>query len=283
MVRYFSCKCLGVQIKIIKRFFFITIACFFIFLPFIVHEETSQNLGHFFRCLSYSPSTIDTSVGALGKMSTSHLLGTDDQGRDVFVRLIYGARESIVSSFCFTMLTIIFACLFGFAQAFLGKKCDIAIYTTSNILVSFPHTYLFLLTMSFFDYSFSWFVVAMSFLSWIPLSRIIASECMKIRSYPYVIASYLLGCSFWHIFKKHVFKELCPHFKVSVPILMGYSMITLTSFDFLGLSLNIVTLGDILIQGKQHFLYAPQILVSGCLTLTLIVLCCNIVTKNNNF
>lgn len=195
--------------------------------------------------------------------SSSHLLGTDANGRDILSRLIHGFRICLSFSLCLTVLGTLLGILIGGIQGYLGRYFDTLFQRGIEIWSSLPFLYVVILIGSIYGRSFLLLILIMAAFNWISLSYYMRAEFLKLRSMPYVKAASMLGLSHRHLF----FKEILPNALTPVVTLFPFTLIggigSLTSLDFLGFGLQPPTpsWGELMSQGLNH-LYAPWISIS---------------------
>ncbi len=185
-------------------------------------------------------------------------LGTDDQGRDVIARLIYGFRISVIFGLILTLLSSIVGVVAGAVQGYFGGWTDLLFQRFIEIWTSIPTLYLLIILAAFITPSF-WLLLGILLLfSWTALVGVVRAEFLRGRNFEYVRAARALGLSD----RKIMFKHLLPNAMVAtitfMPFIVSGSITTLTALDFLGFGLppGSPSLGELLAQGKAN-LQAP--------------------------
>ncbi|MGI9463099.1 MAG: ABC transporter permease [Aestuariivirgaceae bacterium] len=185
-------------------------------------------------------------------------LGTDDQGRDVIARLIYGFRISVIFGLILTVLSSIVGVTAGAVQGYFGGWTDLLFQRFIEIWTSIPTLYLLIILAAFITPSF-WLLLGILLLfSWTALVGVVRAEFLRGRNFEYVRAARALGLSD----RKIMFKHLLPNAMVAtitfMPFIVSGSITTLTALDFLGFGLppGSPSLGELLAQGKSN-LQAP--------------------------
>ncbi len=208
--------------------------------------------------------------------SSVNPLGTDDRGRDVFARLLYGLRYGMIYAIAVWFLTFIFGVSVGGVMGFFGGKVDFLGQRVVEVLSTVPQFFLLIILISIFQPNL-WLLVFVSCLfGWIPISYYARGEFLKNRKQPYVEAAESLGVSKWVIIFKHVLpNSLTPVITFS-PFVIAANITALASLDFLGFGLEIPTpsWGEMLAQAQKHFTIAWWLAVypSICLFSTLTLL-----------
>jgi microcin C transport system permease protein len=185
-------------------------------------------------------------------------LGTDDQGRDVVARLIYGFRISIIFGLILTVLSSVIGVVAGAIQGYFGGWTDLLFQRFIEIWTSIPTLYLLIILAAFIEPSF-WLLLGILLLfSWTALVGVVRAEFLRGRNFEYVRAARAMGLSD----RKIMFKHLMPNAMVAtitfMPFIVSGSITTLTALDFLGFGLppGSPSLGELLSQGKSN-LQAP--------------------------
>lgn len=191
-------------------------------------------------------------------------LGTDDQGRDVLARLIYGFRISVLFGLILAGLSSIVGIFAGAVQGYFGGWTDLIFQRFIEIWSSLPHLYLLIIVSSIITPSFFILLGILLLFSWVSLVHVVRAEFLRARNFEYVNAARALGLSN----SKIMFRHLLPNAMVAtltfLPFVLNASITTLTSLDFLGFGLppGSPSLGELLLQGKSH-LQAPWLGLTG--------------------
>ena len=185
-------------------------------------------------------------------------LGTDDQGRDVVARLIYGFRISVLFGLTLTLLSSIIGVAAGAVQGYFGGVVDLGFQRFIEIWSGLPVLYLLIIMASFIEPSFWWLLGLMLLFSWMGLVDVVRAEFLRARNFDYVRAARALGVSDRLIILRHVLPNATVATITFLPFILNGSITTLTSLDFLGFGLppGSSSLGEILAQGKAN-LQAP--------------------------
>lgn len=186
--------------------------------------------------------------------SIENLLGTDDHGRDVLARLIYGFRLSVVFALGLTILGIIMGVVAGAIQGYFGGKLDLFAQRLIEIWSSMPELYLLIIFASIFTPSMLLLLVILSLFGWMGLADYVRAEFLRGRNMDYVLAARAMGVSNRAIMFKHLLPNSLTPVVTFLPFRISGAIIALTSLDFLGLGVPPPTpsLGDLLAQGKDN-------------------------------
>lgn len=196
-------------------------------------------------------------------------LGTDDQGRDVLARLIYGFRISVFFGLILTIFSSIIGIAMGAIQGFFGGKVDLLLQRFIEIWSGLPTLYILIILSSLVVPNFWWLLFIMLLFSWLSLVAVVRAEFLKARNLGYVRAAQALGVSDSGIIFKHILPNAFVASMTFIPFLLNGAITTLTSLDFLGLGLppGSASLGEMLGQAKNN-LHAPWLAASVFITLT---------------
>lgn len=227
-----------------------------------------------FPLINFSYDTINYQMieAAPSKPNSQNLLGTDDQGRDVFARILYGTRISLLFGFILSFFSLILSILIGSVQGYFGGKIDIFGQRFIEIWSTMPVLFLLIILSSIITPGFFSLLFLILLFSWVSLSGLIRAEFLRLKNFDFVIASKALGSSNFRIITKHILPNSLAIILANLPFLLSGSIITLTSLDFLGLGLpsGSPSLGELLAQGKNN-IQAYHLGVCGFLTISIIL------------
>lgn len=186
--------------------------------------------------------------------SRQNLLGTDDRGRDVLARLIYGFRLSICFGFALTLVGTCLGIAAGAVQGYFGGKTDLFFQRFIEIWGAMPELYLLIIFASIFKPSITLLLVLLSVFGWMGLSDYVRAEFLKGRNLEYVKAARALGVGNVTIMYRHLLPNGMTPVITFLPFRMSGAILALTSLDFLGLGVppSTPSLGELLAQGKNN-------------------------------
>jgi len=195
--------------------------------------------------------------------SRQHWLGTDESGRDVLARLIYGFRNCMSFSLFLTLITALFGVVIGGIQGYLGGKMDFVLQRVIEIWSSLPFLYVVIVIASIYGRGFWILVMVLSLFSWIGLSYYLRAEFLKLKGLTYVNVARSLGFSPLRIFFRHILPNALTPVVTILPFSLIGGITALTSLDFLGFGLNPPTpsWGELLQQGLDN-LFAPWLAIA---------------------
>jgi microcin C transport system permease protein len=220
--------------------------------------------------IRYSYDTINyaLTVPAPAPPSRENWLGTDDQGRDLLARLIYGFRISVLFGLTLTILSSIVGIAAGAVQGYWGGWVDLLFQRGIEIWSGLPVLYLLIILASLVEPTFWWLLGLMLLFSWLALVGVVRAEFLRARNFDYVRAARALGVRPAVIMFRHVLPNAMVATLTFMPFILNGSITTLTSLDFLGFGMppGSPSLGEILAQGKAN-LQAPWIGITGFVVL----------------
>lgn len=205
--------------------------------------------------------------------SADNWLGTDDRGRDVVARLLYGFRVSVLFGLALTITGVILGVVAGAIQGYFAGKVDLFFQRFIEIWGSMPELYLLIIFASIFEPGFGLLLILLSLFGWMGLSDYVRADFLRNRNLEYVQAARALGLSNGQIIWRHVLPNSLTPVVTFLPFRMSAAILALTSLDFLGLGVPPPTpsLGELLAQGKNN-LDAWWIATSTFVVLTMTLL-----------
>jgi len=207
---------------------------------------------------SYDTVNYELTIPAPAPPSDLNWLGTDDQGRDVAARLIYGFRISVLFGLTLTFFSSIIGIASGAVQGFFGGLTDLLFQRFIEIWSGLPTLYLLIILASVVEPNFWWLLGLMLLFSWMTLVGVVRAEFLRARNFDYVQAAKALGVNDRTIMFKHILPNAMVATITFLPFILNGSITTLTALDFLGFGLpaGSPSLGELLNQGKAN-LQAP--------------------------
>lgn len=189
-----------------------------------------------------------------------NILGSDDQGRDIFTRLIYGFRVSLLFGLALTIGASLIGIFAGAVQGYFGGKIDLLLQRFIEIWSNLPVLYLLIILSSMIEPSFGWLLAIMLTFSWMTLTGVVRAEFFRTRTLDYVRAAEALGVPTYRIIWKHMLPNAMVATVTYLPFILNGSIATLTSLDFLGFGLppGSASLGELITQAKNN-IQAPWI------------------------
>lgn len=189
-----------------------------------------------------------------------NIFGSDDQGRDIFTRLLYGFRVSLLFGLALTIGASLIGIFAGAIQGYFGGKVDLVLQRFIEIWSNLPVLYLLIILSSMIEPSFGWLLAIMLTFSWMTLTSVVRAEFFRTRTLDYVRAAEALGVPTYRIIWKHMLPNAMVATVTYLPFILNGSIATLTSLDFLGFGLppGSASLGELITQAKNN-IQAPWI------------------------
>jgi len=186
--------------------------------------------------------------------SRENWLGTDDRGRDVLARLVYGFRLSVLFGLALTVVGTLFGMFMGAVQGYFGGRLDLFLQRASEIWGSMPELYLLIIFSSIFRPGALLLLLVLSLFSWMGLADYVRAEFLRGRNLEYVTAAKALGVGNWTIMYRHLLPNGLTPVITFLPFRISSAILALTSLDFLGLGVppTAPSLGELLAQGKAN-------------------------------
>ncbi len=224
--------------------------------------------------IPYSYDTINYDLGrpAPSPPSADNWLGTDDQGRDVLARIIYGFRLSVLFGLTLTLFSSLIGIAAGAVQGYFGGKTDLIFQRFIEIWGGMPVLYLLIIMASLVQPNFWWLLLLMLLFSWMSLVHVVRAEFLRARNLDYVRAAKALGARDSLIIVRHILPNAMVATMTYLPFVLNHAITTLTALDFLGFGLppGSPSLGELLNQGKNN-LEAPWLGLSAFAVLGLLL------------
>ncbi|TCK08857.1 ABC transporter permease [Marinobacterium mangrovicola] len=221
---------------------------------------------------SYDTINYDLPVPAPSPPSAENWLGTDDQGRDVTARVIYGFRISVLFALVLTLASSVIGVAAGAVQGYYGGKIDLLFQRFIEIWSGLPVLFLLIILASLVEPNFWWLLGIMLLFSWMNLVDVVRAEFLRGRNLEYVRAARALGVDNLQIMYRHVLPNAMVATLTFMPFIFNGGIVTLTALDFLGFGLppGSPSLGELVAQGKEN-LQAPWLGLTAFLTLSLML------------
>jgi len=222
--------------------------------------------------IRYSYETINYDRPSLSPPNRENLLGTDDQGRDVLARVIYGFRISVLFGLTLTLFSSVIGVIAGAVQGYFGGWTDLLFQRFIEIWSGLPTLFLLIILASVVEPNFWWLLGLMLLFSWTALVGVVRAEFLRARNFEYVRAARALGVGHLTLMFRHLLPNAMVATMTFLPFILNGSITTLTSLDFLGFGLpaGSPSLGELLAQGKAN-LQAPWLGITAFLVLAVML------------
>jgi microcin C transport system permease protein len=221
---------------------------------------------------SYRTINYDLPTPAPSPPTNENLLGTDDQGRDVLARVVYGFRITILFALVLTLASSVIGVIAGAIQGYYGGKVDLYFQRFIEIWSNLPVLFLLIILASLVEPNFWWLLGIMLLFSWMNLVDVVRAEFLRGRNLEYVRAARALGVSNRNIMFKHILPNAMVATLTFMPFIFNGGIVTLTALDFLGFGLppGSPSLGELIAQGKEN-LQAPWLGITAFVVLSIML------------
>ncbi|WP_169391537.1 MULTISPECIES: ABC transporter permease [Psychrobacter] len=199
-------------------------------------------------------------------------LGTDDQGRDVLARILYGMRVSLLFGIALTLAGAVIGIVIGAVQGYYGGWVDLAGQRFMEVWGGMPQLFMIIILVSLFSPSIALLFAMMLLFGWMGLVGLVRAEFLRARNFDYVRAARNLGVSDPQIMFRHILPNALASSLSQLPFMLTANIVALTALDFLGYGLppGSPSLGELMVQGKNN-LDAPWLALSGFFSLTIVL------------
>lgn len=221
---------------------------------------------------SYQSPNLELAVPVPSPPTSDNWLGTDDQGRDVLARILYGLRVSLLFGFALTLASAALGIIVGAIQGYYGGWVDLLGQRILEVWGGLPMLFMVMILVSMFSPSVYWLFLIMLLFGWPTLVGLVRAEFLRARNFDYVRAAHSLGVSDRTIMFRHILPNAMSSSLSQLPFMLTANITALTALDFLGYGLppDAASLGELLLQGKNN-LNAPWLALSGFFTLAIVL------------
>lgn len=210
-----------------------------------------------------NPSYADINTRFLPPFSPGHILGTDDVGRDVWARLLYGGRTSLLIGFLVAIPAGLFGGIVGSISGYYGGWVDSFLMRLVEIFFSIPTLPILVTLSSFFGASVFIIVLLLIIFGWAPTARMIRGLVLQIKEYEFIEAAKAIGCSNSRIILRHIFPNTFAILIVQITLKVGGAILSESTLSFLGLGVDPSepTWGNMLSNAQNFMWNAPHLVI----------------------
>lgn len=226
----------------------------------------------------HDPTDVDARA-ILAPSSDQHWLGTDNLGRDLLSRLIYGARWTLGTAFLAAIAIVTIGVVVGLIAGYFGGLVDNVLMRIVDVLLAFPSLVLALAIVGTLGPSLQNVLIGMVAVWWVDYARVIRGLTMSMREREFITAAHCCGASARHTIIRHILPNVVPSVIVLATLELGTLMLAISGLSFLGLGAQPPTpeWGTMLNNGRPFFQRAPELMIYPGLAITITVVACNLV------
>ncbi|HKZ16568.1 MAG TPA: oligopeptide ABC transporter permease [Geobacteraceae bacterium] len=205
----------------------------------------------------YDPSTIDA-YHVLMPPTAQHWMGTDELGRDVFTRVIYGARISLKVGFVAVGIAVVIGTMIGLIAGYYGRWLDALLMRLVDIMLCFPTFFLILAVIAMLEPSIWYIMLVIGVTGWMGVARLVRAEVLSIRERDFILAARAIGASDLRIILRHILPNAMGPVLVAATLGVAGAILTESALSFLGIGVQPPTpsWGNILTSGKDYIGFA---------------------------
>ena len=211
--------------------------------------------------------------------SLTHFFGTDDLGRDVFTRMIFGARISLAVGFISVFIILVIGTFLGIVSGYYGGKIDYIIMRFTDIVLCFPTFFLIILVIAFIEPNIYNVMIVIGVTSWPGLARLVRAEVLSLKEREFILVSKMMAISNIKIFFVHILPNIISPLMVYSSLAIGGAILTESALSVLGLGVQppMPSWGQILTSGKDYIYMAWWLSLFPGIAILVTVLAFNLV------
>ncbi|MGH7881315.1 MAG: ABC transporter permease [Candidatus Dormibacteraceae bacterium] len=226
----------------------------------------------------YSPTATDLSHITMGP-TWQHPLGTDELGRDVLTRLIYGGRVSLTVGVCSMLLATALGGIVGSIAGSVGGLVDALLMRIVDFMLSFPALFVLLILASYRPNSLFNIIFYIGCFSWMGMARLVRGQFLSLREQDFIVAARSVGASRLSIIIRHLLPNTAAPIIVAATLGVAGAMLTEAALDFLGFGVppDVPTWGNLMVNAEEYLTAAPALAIAPGLVITLAAVSINFI------
>ncbi|MGU3472514.1 ABC transporter permease [Paenibacillus sp. D51F] len=227
----------------------------------------------------YDPAKLDLMNANIKPFTGDHILGTDEMGRDIFSRLIYSGRVSLLVGFSVAAMAVIVGSIIGAVSGYFGGWIDIIFMRLIDVMISIPTLFLNILIGAIFGTKFIYMILILSFTSWVGVARLVRGNFLQLREMQYVEAARAIGVSSWGIIFRHLLRNASFPIIVNATLMVGSAILAESGLSYLGLGIQQpqTSWGQMLSNAQEFMLIDPIQGVYPGMCILIVVLAVNFI------
>ena len=223
----------------------------------------------------YDPNQMDL-LSMRQAPSLAHWFGTDDLGRDVFARVVYGSRTSLMIGFIPSVISLVLGTLLGLMAGYMGRHVDAVIMRAADVVLAFPSLLLAMVVMYTLGASILNMFIALSIINWAGTARVVRAQTLSLKEKEFVEAARSMGVSRWKIVLLHILPNCVPNLIVLFTLDIPGAIMWESSMSFLGVGdPNAASWGLMVSQGKSYAYMCPWLILAPGLAILITVMAFN--------
>ena len=228
------------------------------------------------RIAPYNPDLVDLSV-RFRPPESAHWLGTDEYGRDVLTRLLYGGRVSLAVALSSMVVSMVLGVTVGALAGYLGGFTDIVLMRITDGMMAVPLFFIALMALALLGATILNLVTVIALSSWMTVARVVRAEVLRTRELEFVLAARALGCSGLRIVARHIVPQSIPSITVAATLGVAFVVLLESSLSFLGLGVQppAASWGNMLSGARGYLRTVPNLAVFPGIMIFVTVLCYN--------
>ncbi|GFI43287.1 oligopeptide transport system permease protein OppC [Lachnospiraceae bacterium] len=225
----------------------------------------------------YDPDAVNVAE-KLEEVSKTHILGTDELGRDTFTRALYGGRVSLMVGFAAMCVAVVIGTLIGTFSGFKGGKVDMVCMRVVDVFLSVPSLLFIIVVYSFMPRNMVTLVFMLASFSWTRVARVVRAQTLTLKERDFVLAANALGVRQKTIIWRHIIPNLMPQIIVAASLSIANAILDESALSFLGygVQLPMASWGSMLQSAQQYILHNPILAVVPGTMILVTVLCFNV-------